>query len=114
MFALNLLRVPLARLVLSCIQMTGVGTIIIRVISRDSKRLQKRFQLQKDVVLTTPKDVSQHFPRQVIDGMPQPTRFGLAADKTSHFIDFCIVDAIENDVQPTRVHQPQEGLVDEL
>ena len=71
--------------------MTRVCTPVVGVISRDPKGLQQRFQLQKDLILTTPKDVGQHLTTTVIDRMPQPSRLFLALDERPHFIDFCLV-----------------------
>ena len=47
MFSLDLLRVPLARLVGIGVEMTGIRTPIIRGISRDPKGLLPRFDLLK-------------------------------------------------------------------
>ena len=55
MFALNLLRVPFPWLMLISVQMTRVGTPVIRVVAGEPKRLQQRFELQKDLILATPK-----------------------------------------------------------
>jgi hypothetical protein len=57
MLALDLLRVAFAWLMLSHIEMTGVGTLMVRVITLDPKRLQQFFQLQKHLILTTSKEL---------------------------------------------------------
>ena len=68
MFALDLLRVPLARLVLVGIEMPGVRAPIIGVIARDAKRLEQRFELQKHLILPPPKDIRQHLAGLVMLG----------------------------------------------
>jgi len=71
-FPCNLLRVVLAWLVRIRIEMTRVGALMVRVISRDAERLQERFQLQKDRILASPEDVCQHLATPMINGMPEP------------------------------------------
>ena len=46
-FPFNLLGVAFVRLVLIRIEMMRVGTVIVRVITLDPKRLQQAFQLQR-------------------------------------------------------------------
>ena len=58
----------------------------IRVISRDAKRLQQRLQLEKHSILSAPKDLRQHVPTVMINGVPQPTRVRFAAHATPHFV----------------------------
>jgi hypothetical protein len=72
MLALDLLRMALTRLVLIGIDMTGIRTPIVRVIAHDAKRLQQRFELQKDVILATSKDIRQDLATAVINSMPKP------------------------------------------
>ena len=50
MLALDFLRVAFAWTVLVGVEMTRVGTPIIRVIAGQSEGLEQRFELQKDVV----------------------------------------------------------------
>ena len=50
MFALNLLRMPLAGVVLDGVEVPRVGTLIIGVIAGDPKRFQQRWQLQEHFV----------------------------------------------------------------
>ncbi len=75
MFPLDLLRVALARLVLIRLYMSRVSAPIVRIILRDSKGLQQRFELQKHFILATPKHVGQDLATAVINRMPQPSRF---------------------------------------
>jgi hypothetical protein len=72
MLALNLLPVAFARLVLIRIEMTGVRSPIVRVITRDPKRLQERFELQKHFIFAASKDVGKDLAAAVINRMPQP------------------------------------------
>ena len=70
MFALDLLRVALARIVLVGIEMPGVRAPIIGVIAGDPKRLEERFELQKHLILPSATDICQHLARVVI-GYPR-------------------------------------------
>jgi hypothetical protein len=72
MFPFNFLRIVLARLVLIRIDMSHVRTPVIGIEARDSKWLQQCFELQKHLILATPKDISQHLATPVINRMPQP------------------------------------------
>jgi hypothetical protein len=72
MFALDLLCVPLARLVLVGIEMPGVRAPSIGVIATDAKRLAQPFELQKYLILPPATDIRQDFARLVINRMPQP------------------------------------------
>jgi len=88
MFALDSLRIGLAHFMLRGVNMALVGAPPIRVEAADPKRLKQLFELQKDGILAPPKDVRQHGPTGVIDGMPQPPRLRFLADITPHFIEF--------------------------
>jgi len=59
---------------------------MVGIKARETKGLQQRFQLQKDLILATPKDIGQDGTRVVIDGVPQPAWVAFLADKTPHFI----------------------------
>src|SRR5215510_9800527 len=72
MCALNLLCVPLARMVLVRIEVTCVGAPVIGVIALDAKRLEQPFALQKYLILPPAKDIRQDLARVVIDRMPPP------------------------------------------
>jgi hypothetical protein len=52
----------------------------------ESKRLQERFELEKNVVFAAAKDIRQDCSSGVIDGMPQPALVAFLADKTPHLI----------------------------
>jgi hypothetical protein len=56
-FALDFLRLLFAHLVLLGVDMSLVGAPPIGVETAAPKRLQQRFQLQKDVILPSPKDI---------------------------------------------------------
>ena len=45
---------------------------MVGVKARETKGLQQRFELQKDLILATPKDIGQDRTRVVIDRMPEP------------------------------------------
>src|SRR5262245_39309969 len=80
-FPFNCLRMALARLVLSRIYMSRVRTPVIGIEARDAKWLQQRFELQKHLILATPKDISQHLATPVINRMPQPPLASFAPNK---------------------------------
>jgi hypothetical protein len=62
MFALDLLRVPLARIGLVGIEMPHVRAPIIGVIARDAKRLEQRFELQNHLIVPPPKTYTNTLP----------------------------------------------------
>ena len=86
-FTLDFLRIGLAHFVLLGVDMALVGAPPIGVEAVDPKRLEQRFELQKDGILSPPKDVRQHGATLVIDGMPQPSRLRFLTDITPHFIE---------------------------
>ena len=57
MLALDLLGVPFTRAVRLRVQMPGVRTPMIRIKVGETKGFQQRFEPQKHLVLTTPKDL---------------------------------------------------------
>jgi hypothetical protein len=61
---------------------------MIGIKARQTKGLQQRFEPQKHLVLTTPKDICQDGARMVIDRMPQPAWIPFVADKRPHLINF--------------------------
>ena len=69
-FALDGLRMLFTDDVLLRNDMPLVRPPTIGVKARDPKRLEQLFELQKDRILPPPKDVRQHGPAGVIDGMP--------------------------------------------
>jgi hypothetical protein len=87
-FALDLLGVTLARLVRFRGDMTRVCAPIVRVVPRDAKRLEQRFELQKRLILATTKEVGQDLTTVMIHGMPQPSLIFFALDKRPHLIGF--------------------------
>ena len=86
MFALDFLRIGLAHFVLLGIEMPLVGSPSIRVKPRDPKGLKEFLPLQKNVVLPPPEPIRSHFPRVVINGVPQPARIRFPRDVRPHFI----------------------------
>ena len=85
-FALDLLRVLLAHLMLLGIQMPLVGSSAVRVKLCDAKRLQELSELQKDVVLPSSEHIRQDLPCLMINGVPQPAWMRFAAHVTPHFV----------------------------
>ena len=57
MLPLYPLGIPFARLVFIRVDMTRISAPIVRIVARDPKWLQKRFQFQKHVVLPPSKNV---------------------------------------------------------
>src|SRR6266571_2326121 len=94
MFALDLLGVPFARTVHVSVQMPGVRPPMIGVKAGEPEGLQQRFELQKDLILATPKDIGQDRTRVVIDRMPQPPLVFLLTDKTPHLIHLGFTSAL--------------------
>ena len=69
-FTLDFLRILLAHMMLRWVDMPLVGAPSICVKPRNTKRFSKAFQLQEDRILPPPKDIRQHGPTVVINGMP--------------------------------------------
>jgi len=111
MFALDLLRVLLAHVVLGLVKVTRVGAPIIGVIARDAKGREQHLQLQKHRVLAPPKDIRQHLSRMVIDRMPQPALRVLLPHVGPHLIDFRFVSPPDNHVHIVRRQRVEERLV---
>ena len=88
LFAPDLLRVPLAWMVLGGIEMPDVRAPIIGAIARDPIGLQQHCQLQKRLVCTPATDIRPHCARLVIDGIPQPALRGLLLHVGPHLTDF--------------------------
>jgi hypothetical protein len=90
-FTFDVLGVTLTWLVLTLIHMSPVGTPVIGIKTCDAKGLKQRFQLQKYLILTTPKDIGQNFATAVVDRMPKPSWLFLAPNIRPHFIHFCFI-----------------------
>jgi len=86
-FALDGLRVLFTDDVLLRNEMPLVRPPTIGVKACDTKRLEQFFELQKDRILPPPKDVRQHGPTGVIDGMPQLPRLCFLPDITLHLVE---------------------------
>jgi hypothetical protein len=87
MLAFDLLGVLFAHNVLLGIDMSLIGAPPLRVNPRDPKRLQEGCEWQKNGILSPAKDVGQHGPTAVIDGMPHSPRLRFLADVTPHLIE---------------------------
>jgi len=110
MFALDLLRVPLARLVLVGIEMPCICAPIIGVIARDAKRLEQSFELQKHLVLPPATDMRQRLARVVIDRMPQPALRILVPHIGPHLIDLRFLNPLDHHVHLIRMQRVEEWL----
>jgi hypothetical protein len=86
-FALDGLRVLFTDDVLLRDEMPLVRPPSIGVKARDTKRLKQLFELQKDRISPSAKDVRQHGPTGVIDGMPQPPWLRFLPDITPHLVE---------------------------
>jgi hypothetical protein len=104
-FALNGLRVLFANGMLLGGEMALVGAASIGVKARDTERFQQLFELQKDCILPSPKDVCQHGPTVLINGVPQPPRLRFLAHVTPYLIELrcgsCLLGAL---CHTTNVH----------
>src|SRR6266850_2688966 len=115
MLAFDLLRVALARAVNLRLQLPRVGAPMICIILCEPKRLQQPFQLQKHLILATPKDIGKDGPREVIDRVPKPPLLLLLADKRPHLIHLGFASTLDTHgdlvalprAQPGRVHRLQ-------
>jgi hypothetical protein len=85
-FALDCLRVFLAHLIWLRIEMPLVSPPDVGVKLCDAKRRQELLELQKDVILPSPKDIRQDLARVMIDRMPQPAWMRFPAHVTPHFV----------------------------
>jgi hypothetical protein len=88
MLPLDFLRMLFAGAMHVRVQMPRVCAPMVGVKAGESKGLQERFELQKDLICAAPKDIRQDGSSGVIDGMPQPALVAFLADKTPHFIHF--------------------------
>jgi hypothetical protein len=78
-------------------------------------RVQIRSAHESDVVgiICAPaKDIGQHPTAPVIDGMPEPSLLFFLTDKRPHFIDFCFIRALDNDLHIAGGQSVHQGFVD--
>jgi len=87
MLALDFLRVLFAHFMFLRVDMPPIGTPAIGVQPRNTTRLKSFFERQKDRILPPSKDVRQHGPTDVIDGMPPPPRLRFLTDITPHLVE---------------------------
>src|SRR2546425_6775424 len=90
MLALDFLGAPFAWAMHLGVQMSGVCAPMIGVVAGQPKRLEQRFQLQKDLVCAATKDIGQDRACAVIDGMPEPAGVAFVPDKRPHLIHLCL------------------------
>ena len=103
--------VALGWLVCISIEMTRVSAPRVRVISRDPERLQERFQLQKDLILSSPQDVHQHLAIAMINSMPEPPLRFFPLDKRPHFIDFRFLSTSNDHLYLIWVQQGEQTVI---
>ena len=114
MFPLDFLGMPLAWTMHLRSEMPRVRPPMIRIKVPEAKGLQQRFQLQKDLILATPEDISQNRTRGVIDRMPEPPWFFLLANKTPHFIHLSFTGSLNVHVDLIGIQRAEQGRVDRL
>jgi hypothetical protein len=105
---LDLLRVALARLVRICLEMTRVGSPIVRIIPRDAKRFQEGFALQKHLIVAPPKDLRQDVPTAVGNRVPAPSGLAFLPHKRPHLIHFGLFPSTDDNGHLIWVEQGQE------
>src|SRR5882724_892190 len=111
MLAFDLLRVALARAVHLRLQLPRVGAPMICIILCDPKRLQQPFQLQKHLILATPKDIGKDGPREVINRVPQPPLLLFLADKRPHLIHLGFASTFDTYGDLVALPSAQQGRV---
>ena len=114
MLPLDFLGVPLAWAMHLRGKMPSVRAPMIRIKAREPKGLQPRFPLQKDLILTTPEDLSQDRTRGVVDRMPQPPRLLLSPDKAPHFLGLSFPSTLNGHGHFMRMAGAPQGRVDRL
>jgi hypothetical protein len=87
---------------------------MIRIKAVEPEGLQQRFQLQKDLIRATPKDIRQDGSGGVINRMPQPPLVFLSPDKAPHFIHLGFPGALNGYSHFIRMQDAQQGCVDRL
>jgi hypothetical protein len=88
MFALDLLRVPRARVGLLGLDVSRVRAPMIRLRAGDAKRLQQGVELYKPLGLATPTPVGHDLATMGIDHMPPPARGFFPLHAGPHCIPF--------------------------
>src|SRR5262245_23678056 len=100
------------------VEMAFVRPPIIGIKTREPEGLQERFELQKDCVFASPKNIRQDSTRVMVDRMPQPTGIAFVADKRPHLVHLGVLpstlDGHRNIVwvagaQERGVHRLQRG-----
>src|SRR5688572_16354047 len=86
MLALDFLCTAFTDGVLFWIKMTRVGAPLIGVVMRQSEGIKQRSELEKHLILTAPKDISQYGSRVMLNGMPEPAWVAFAAHVGPHFV----------------------------
>jgi hypothetical protein len=67
-------------------EMPPVDTRLVRVVARDAKRREQGAELQELRIPPHAHPIGKHFPRVMIERMPQPPRTLFGSDKTPQLI----------------------------
>src|SRR5262249_43223735 len=109
MLALDFLGVTFADGVLFGGKVTCVGAPLIRKVVHEAEGLQEGFELAKDGILTTSKDIRQDIRQDrsclMINGMPQPAWMPFVADKRPHLIHLGLASSLNVYGNPLRVQR---------
>ena|SRR2546422_6356220 len=101
MLALDLLGIPFARAVNVLIQMPGICAPMVSIKASEPEGREQRFELQKNFIFATTKDIGQNLACVVIDGMPQPALVAFLADKAPHLVDLSFPGLLNVVSQPS-------------
>src|SRR5215467_14394659 len=77
------------------------------IIVGQAEGLQQRLELEEHLVFPAPKDRGQDRSRVMIDGMPEPTWVGFAADKRPHFVHLGFARALNVHPYLVGIHRLQ-------
>jgi hypothetical protein len=110
-FALDLLGMAFAWLVLISFEMTRVSAPVVRIIASDAKRLELRFELEEDLILAAPKDISQHLTTAVINRMPKPSLISFLAHVRPELVHFRFLGRPNDNRHLIWIQQSQQTVV---
>jgi hypothetical protein len=113
-FAFDLLHRVFANGMVVWVKMAALGTPAIHVKARDAQWLEYRFQLEKNGVLTCPKDRGQDLPWLMINGVPEPSWLALDAHEAPHLIHLGFVDQLDDYLNRLGISRLKSSFVDVL
>src|SRR5215475_10780384 len=105
MLSLDFLRIAFASGVLFWVKMTSVRAPLIGIIVGQAEGLQQPLELEEHLVFTATKNIGQDRSRVMIDGMPEPTWVGFAADKRPHFVHLGFARALNVHTHLVGIHR---------